>query len=213
MKNNFEACVALVKKDEGGYSNDPSDSGGATNFGITIVDYKKYINKNGTPDDVRSMTWEQAKQIYKTKYWNALDCDNLPSGVDYTCFDYGIHSGLQRPRNALKKFPKLAGLKLVDAINDERATFLKNLANRRPKDQKYLNGWLNRVARVRAYSHTLVAKKDTTSGPAGGMLAGFGAWATLTEYFHAHPYTSIAIAVAVGAAIWAVVHYTRNRNV
>src|SRR5882757_4915173 len=152
MQSNFNVSLTRLLKDEGGYTNDPRDPGGATNFGITIIDYRKYIDKNGTPDDVKHMTVDQAKVIYKTKYWDALDGDNLPSGVDYTCFDYGVNSGLGRPRKALQKFKDLKGIELIDAINNERTAFLEALAARRTKDQKFLAGWLARVSRVRAYS-------------------------------------------------------------
>src|SRR6266852_2743100 len=155
MKSNFNDCLTRVLKDEGGYSNDPSDSGGATNFGITIADYRKYINSSGTSLDVKNMIVDQAKIIYKSKYWDALGCDSLPSGVDYTCFDYGVNSGLGRPRKALQKFKSLTGTKLIDAINDERTAFLQAIGV--GKNAKFLKGWLARVSRVRNYSKSLVS--------------------------------------------------------
>lgn len=212
MKTNFNDCLNRLLKDEGGYSNDPSDSGGATNFGITIIDYKKYIKADGTPDDVRHMTVAQASVIYKTKYWDALSCDKLASGVDYTCFDYGVHSGLARPRKALQTFKSLTGTNLSDAICDERTAFLTNLANSRPKDQKFLKGWLARVARVKAYSRILGGKKDATTGPATGVTATLSIWATMSQYFHAHPYFIAAGAIAAGALVWYIVHTIRNRK-
>jgi lysozyme family protein len=173
MKTNFNDCLTRLLKDEGGYSNDPSDSGGATNFGITIADYRKYINSSGTALDVRRMTVDEAKSIYKTKYWDALGCDQLPSGVDYTAFDYGVNSGLGRPRKALQKFKSLTGTKLIDAINDERIAFLQSISA--GKNAKFLKGWLARVSRVRNYSKTLAAN---TPVPSTSLIA------KLKEFFH-----------------------------
>src|SRR6266700_411770 len=96
MKNNYDDCLARVLKSEGGYTNDPRDPGGPTNFGITIADYRSYINRNATASDVRRMKIDQAKTIYKSKYWDKVNGDNLPSGVDYTVFDYGVNSGINR---------------------------------------------------------------------------------------------------------------------
>lgn len=163
MIQNFNDCLTRLLKDEGGYSNDPSDSGGATNYGITIGDYRLYINKNGTAADVAHMKLDDAKHIYKTKYWDAIGGDNLSSGVDYTCFDYAVHSGLGRPRKAMQRFNTLSGVELADAINNERTAFLTALATARPKDKRFLKGWLNRVARVKAYSHALALKGNTNA--------------------------------------------------
>lgn len=213
MKNNFNECLSRVLKHEGGYTNDPSDSGGATNFGITIADYRKYIKSNGTSTDVKNMKLDDAKRIYKTKYWDALNCDNLSNGVDYSCFDYGVNSGLQRPRNVLQKFKDLTGHKLIDAINNERMAFLQNLAVRRPKDQKFLKGWTTRVSQVRGYSHILADKKeDKVSGPVAGGVVATGIFASLSNYITAHPYLSgVAIAAAAGL-VWYIVHTIRNKK-
>lgn len=210
MKNNFNDCLTRLLKDEGGYSNDPDDNGGATNYGITIVDYRKYINKKGTPLDVKNMKLDDAKKIYKTKYWDALNCDNLSGGVDYTCFDYGVNSGLGRPRKALERFKSLSGTKLIDAINDERMTFLRKIGV--GHNAKFMNGWTNRVSRVRAFSHVLADKKDNTSGPATGAVTALSLWALFNNYIHVHPYISTAAAIAIGLTVWSIVHHIRNKK-
>src|SRR5947208_2993731 len=108
MKQNFEVCVTKVLKDEGGYTNDPADSGGKTNFGIT---------QKETSIDVKTITMSQAKDIYKRKYWDVLGCDNLPSGVDYSVFDYGVNSGVGRASKVYKSFKTLEPTKAIVAIN------------------------------------------------------------------------------------------------
>lgn len=206
--NNFNDCVTRLLQSEGGYTNDPNDSGGPTNFGITLTDYRKYVNKNGVALDVKNMDKATAKSIYKSKYWDALNCDNLPSGVDYTCFDYGVLAGVGRPRKALQRFKSLSGTKLIDAINNERAAFLQALAAERPKDKKFLGGWLARVERVRAYSKVL-AKKDM-SGPVIGGGVG-GAFLGISHFFHQHTaiiISGVVLAIVIGTAI----HIYRNKG-
>ena len=57
----FESIVQVVLKHEGGYVNDPDDSGGETNFGIS---------KRAFPDlDIKNLTKEDAVKIYHDKYW------------------------------------------------------------------------------------------------------------------------------------------------
>lgn len=205
MKKNFNDCLNRLLKDEGGYSNHPADPGGPTNFGITLKDYQSYIKRSGTAEDVRCMDVNDAKQIYKEKYWNALGCDNLPSGIDYTCFDYGVNSGLGRPRKALQRFKTISGVNLIDAINNERMAFLHGL-NTYPVFGK---GWSRRVEGVRTYSKTLA--KDNTTGPITGG-ATIGAGLSLSQYFHAHQTAIIIGAVVLAAVVGVAIHLYKNRK-
>jgi lysozyme family protein len=160
MKENYEQALTEVLKSEGGYSNDPGDPGGPTNFGITINDYRSYINAHGTAQDVRRMTLDQAKTIYKSKYWDAVGCDLLPSGIDYCVFDYGVNSGIGRAKRILGEFPtviKTDPVKAINAICDERINFLRRLGTFR----RFGQGWTTRVAHVRALS-IVMAHKVTT---------------------------------------------------
>ena len=90
----YDEALRRLLAHEGGYTNHPSDPGGPTNFGITIYDYRKYVKPNATAADVRAMKLDEAKAIYRTKYWAAQRCDELPAGVDYSIFDYGVNSGI-----------------------------------------------------------------------------------------------------------------------
>jgi lysozyme family protein len=209
MKNNFNDCLSRLLKDEGGYSNDPRDPGGPTNFGITLTDYKLYINKNGTAADVKKMTVAQATTIYKEKYWDALNCDTLSSGVDYAVFDYGVNSGLARPRNDLKKFANLKGTALIDAICDERMAFLKAL----PTFSVFGRGWTRRVAGVRAYSKQLATQKSATGGVAvAAGVAGAATLASQHSFWHNHQYLVISAGVAAAVLLGVIVHYLLNKG-
>ncbi len=204
MKRNFNICVSKVLQDEGGYTNDPSDSGGETKYGITTSD---------TSTPIRDLTRAEAISIYKHKYWDSLSCDNLSSGVDYTCFDYGVNSGLGRPRKALQRFKSLKGTELIDAINNERTTFLKALADQRPKDKKFLNGWLNRVKRVRNYSHYLSTsgKNDKTGTVVSVGITLAGMYASTLQYFEAHKLLVLGGVTAGAILIGYIIHRLRNK--
>ncbi|SRR6266404_4326450 len=207
MRSNFDDCLNRLLKDEGGYSNHPADPGGPTNFGITLTDYRKYINPRGTALDVKNMRVEDAKQIYKSKYWDALDCDNLSSGVDYSCFDYGVNSGLGRPRKALQRFKSLSGTSLIDAINDERMAFLRSLHT----FPVFGKGWTRRVAGVREYSKFLASKKDNITAPVVGV-ATLGAGVPISQHFHTHQTSIIIATVVVAVLVGVAIHYFRNKG-
>ena len=58
---------------EGGYVNDPSDSGGETNFGIT----EAVARANGYVGPMELMPREVAFDIYSAKYWDSVAGDEL----------------------------------------------------------------------------------------------------------------------------------------
>lgn len=211
MKGNFEQAFKWLMIDEGGYTNDPADSGGATKWGITIGDYRKYIKANATPEDVKTLTQAQAKTIYKSKYWDAVDGDNLPSGVDNACFNYGVLAGIGRPKADLKRFAEIKEPhKLIDAICDEMKQFLNNLATNRPKDERFRKGWNLRVDRLRKNSHSLA--NDKVSGPIAGTVTGAGLLWYMWNYIQHHPYLTATIVITTVTAVWMLVHAIRNRK-
>ena len=70
---------------EGGYSDDPADPGGETNFGISKAAY---------PDvDIADLTQDQAIAIYKADYWHAPRIDQLPDTIAGKVFDMGVNMG------------------------------------------------------------------------------------------------------------------------
>lgn len=201
MKNNFNICLQKVLKDEGGYTNDPNDNGGPTNFGIT---------QRETSKPVKTLTVNDATAIYKAKYWDSMGCDSLPAGVDYTCFDYAVNSGIGRSRKALERFKSLRGTELIDAINNERTTFLRNIGV--GHNAGFLKGWLSRVNRVRTFSHYLAESKDNTSGASTGVILGGGLWIALSNYLHAHQIYIIIGSVAVASVVGIIIHKLINRK-
>lgn len=90
----FEPAIAISFENEGGYANDPNDPGGETNFGISK---RAYPN-----EDIKGMTVERAKYLYKRDYWYALRLDGLQSQmIANNLFDFAIHHGV---RGAVKKW-------------------------------------------------------------------------------------------------------------
>lgn len=206
MKNNYNDALLHLLKDEGGYTNNPNDSGGATNYGITITDYRKYINKAGTSADVRNMTVDQAKAIYKPKYWDVIGGDSLPAGVDYTAFDYGVLAGPGRPKKDLARFAGKSPVDMINAIHAEKVAFLHSISG--GKNAEFLSGWLARANRVHAYSLKLA--QDKVTGPvAGAGTLGIGV--SLSQLWHNHETLIIIGSVALAIVIGTAIHLYKNK--
>lgn len=161
--------MQAVLAHEGGYTNNPDDPGGPTNYGITIYDARKYWRPNATADDVKAMPLSVAEDIYEHHYAIPLSYDSLPAGVDYCVLDYGINSGISRAAKVLQRCVgvkddgeigpvTLAAVKahdptdVIDWICDERLRFLKSLKTW----PVFGKGWNSRVVEVRQLATQMV---------------------------------------------------------
>ena len=98
--NNFEACMAETAKWEGGWSDHAADRGGKTNWGITQATLGRALGRPASAAEIRALTKEQAKGIYKRIFWDGIGGDAMPKGVDLACFDWGVNSGESRGKKA-----------------------------------------------------------------------------------------------------------------
>lgn len=99
----FHKCVEIILRHEGGFAEHPDDPGGATNFGITHKTLAAWREVDKcTREEVRTLPIDEAKEIYRAQYWNALNCDNLPAGVDLVTFDFGVNAGVGRSARMLQ---------------------------------------------------------------------------------------------------------------
>lgn len=134
----FGPAVEKTLKIEGGYSNDPNDAGGPTNFGITLkvlqgLGKNGDLNHDGSTDieDVKFMTKQDALNIYKELYWRGDDI--ISQAIAEKNFDMGVNIGVVSAAKLLQKavlqlghvveIDGHLGPKTMDAVNmvDENA--------------------------------------------------------------------------------------------
>ena len=127
MRENYDDSLRRVFVHEGGYTDHPDDPGGPTNWGITIHDARMYWKRDATAEDVRAMPKDVAKRIYRSKYWDAMRCDELPAGVDYAVFDFGVNSGISR---SIKFLERIAGIEPDGRADD---LLIRTVAHLPPK--------------------------------------------------------------------------------
>ncbi|KMW72431.1 hypothetical protein TI10_15180 [Photorhabdus luminescens subsp. luminescens] len=162
-------------KHEGGYVNDPDDSGGETNMGITFNTWKAYamsdLGIEPSSENLKHLTKDQAEIIYYNHYWEPRGfCKIENSKIALMIYDWTITSG-----KAIKETRKLINsefyskLPISNSIDDDmihsinaiegQGNFLQRLADVRKRyyesltytngvrnnQIKYLAGWLGRV--------------------------------------------------------------------
>ena len=87
----FDEAFETLIGHEGGYTNNPDDPGGETKFGISKRSYP-VVN-------IRDLTPEQAKAIYKRDFWDVVRGDDWPYVLSFQLFDAAVNSG---PTQAVK---------------------------------------------------------------------------------------------------------------
>lgn len=148
---NFEDAFKKLIVHEGGYVNDPRDPGGETKYGISKRAYPAV--------DIKNLTLDGAKLIYKRDYWDRCRCDDLPEAVRFDVFDAAVNSGvkqailwLQRALDVvadgvvgnvtLSMAMKTDGHLLSMKYNGTRLLFMISL----PTWPTYSRGWAKRIA-------------------------------------------------------------------
>jgi lysozyme family protein len=162
--DNFERCLGLTLKWEGGYSNHPDDPGGPTMKGIIQREYDSWRKKQGKRRrPVRQIEEEELRAIYRTEYWDACACDGLAAGMDLCMFDAAVNSGTGRARKWLGEAQD------IDAFCDARLAFLKSLGR---LWRVFGAGWRRRVQGVREDAHLMAGQSVTVAPLGGGLHAG-----------------------------------------
>jgi len=135
MTQRFLRFIPFVFQWEGGYDNDPDDPGGETKFGI---------DKRSHPGvDIKSLTREQATEIYWREYWVKYGCEWHAEPLGEVFFNACVNCGEGRARKILQATPTPH---TAAAFLAEQEAFYQRLAAARPALKKFLKGWLNRTA-------------------------------------------------------------------
>lgn len=103
----FDAAFQRLVGHEGGYVNDARDPGGETKYGISKRSYPG--------EDIKNMTLERAKEIYRRDFWGPAGCDAVPHGIKFDLFDMAVNSGV---KPAVRTLQRAAGLedRAVDGV-------------------------------------------------------------------------------------------------
>ena len=173
MQSDFERCLANVIVDEGGYSDDKHDPGGATMEGITQLKYNAWRRSHKMPIQwVHHISADELREIYKSEYWDKTQCDCLPVGLDYCVFDEAVNSGVARARKALASMsPNVTPELEIRHFNDVRLAFLKSLSTWR----YFGDGWTSRIEKVEKIAEIMVeqaaeAQIKTAQAPAQAVV-------------------------------------------
>lgn len=174
----FEACYPLMMRWELGYADHPRDPGGKTQDGVTERVFHAWLRQQGRAvRDVRTITSDEKKAIYRAQYWDAVRGDDLPPGVNLAVFDFAVNSG---PSRAIRHLQAALGVKqdgvigavtlqavweayerdedgeVIARIMASRDAFLRGLST----FDAFGRGWTNRTRDIRNRAARMEAIED-----------------------------------------------------
>ena len=177
MTKNWDQAFKQMLASEGGFSDDERDRGnqlpdgrkGSTMLGVTQFNWERHLGHEVTHDQMRKLTAADVEPLYKKKYWDVVQADKLPHGIDYLAFDMGVNAGPGRSIKLLQAavgVPADGGLgpitlaavwaadpvKLIQDFSAEKEAFYRGLDD----FPVYGNGWLNRVAAVKLKASSML---------------------------------------------------------
>ena len=154
----FNEIIEQVLEHEGGYVHDPKDLGGETKYGITKRFYPEL--------NIKELTKEKAKQIYKDDYWDKNRIEEVPQELWYIYFDMCVNMGrrtavkiLQRAANSKGRRIDVDGgmgpatLRAIKGVEAERVRayrvkYYSDLITKKPEQEKFYYGWYKRATEV-----------------------------------------------------------------
>ena len=129
------------------------DAGGATSWGVTLATYTAWRIDHGHPAptvaDLAAATKDELAALLRVRFWNPIQADHLPPGVDLLAWDFGFMSG---PPRSAKLLQELVGVVQDGAIGpatlaavarQDRLSLIRHLGARHEAFYRSLDGFPN----------------------------------------------------------------------
>jgi len=162
--SNFAKSLQFVLNNEGGLTNDPDDSGGITNLGLTKEDLSEFYGGRSISDaEIENLTPDIAALIYKKFYWDEMSLDQVSSdNVATVIFDASVNQGVPTISRyvqiatgvavdgvigpiTIAAIEKISLSDLIYFIYNKSKAHYKAIVAANPTQAKFLQGWLNRI--------------------------------------------------------------------
>ena len=169
-RNGVNQMIDDILRREGGFVNHVNDRGGPTNFGVTQRTLAAWRGHDVSVDDVRNMTADEARNIYRTAYYTRPKIDQIPELLQPIMFDMSINHG---PGTAIKLLQQVlndtgntcsadggigdetiacaqaatqeVGDLLIQKLVKQRIAFYNAIVLGDDSQRVFLRGWLNRA--------------------------------------------------------------------
>lgn len=152
-----------VLRREGGFVDHPSDPGGPTKYGITLVTLAEVRGAPVSVADVRALTEAEARAIFRRRYVEAPGFDTIQDDpLRALLVDFGVHSG---PATAIRALQRAVGVPVdgvlgpvtrrgIDIVGPHvayvrvlkaRGELIAGLLQRHAETRVFAAGWIRRL--------------------------------------------------------------------
>ena len=163
----FQEALKYCLQNEGGFVDRKEDSGGPTNFGITLQMFAKYKGRMVSFEELKFIGQADVNNFYEQFFWTPLRISGLPQVIATAILDTAINQGqssaIKLAQMALGEHHLVDGIMGPDTLRDldivsekeflidymaliqeKYVNICKNAANQ----IIFLSGWLQRSRRL-----------------------------------------------------------------
>lgn len=146
MDGNFDQVMRFTFEEEGGFADTKGDRGGKTQFGISSKFFPetyakvRSLVKSGKEDEAKAL----AATFYKKEFYDKVVTPDMSAKEALVVFDAAVHHG----QGTAKKMWSQSGGDIQKFLQI-RASKMKGIAHKDPSQQKFIDGWLSRVEKLK----------------------------------------------------------------
>jgi len=165
--SSHQQIFEYIAMDEGRELNvHPDEPDGASRLGVSLQTMSRYLKTKASILDLEQMTDAMAWDIYDALFWDEIDADKLPAGLNYAAFDSAVNSGPAVVDGDDTNNPTIVKDFLLQALQEkdvhaqiDKLCDLRLMYMQRNPEKwaRYKNGWSARVSRVRARAHHMAS--------------------------------------------------------
>lgn len=184
-EDNFGRVQAVIDRLEDGFVANPDLPGGASNMGISRTVLSQWRARPVTFDDLRTLTRDEAHQIYRAVYWNKIAGEQLPVALALMTYNLAVLANPAKGLTVLQRALNAQGASLTADGGPSAATFaaatgadpvatieefarIEEGCHQASGKSQYLSGWLERLAEVKAVALSWtpeVPQEEETKSP------------------------------------------------
>lgn len=158
----FENAFLEMIEVERGFSDNPLDRGGPTNLGCTLKTLSFYLGRPATVDEIKALTIDKVRPLYRKLYWDAMRLDEFPDSLALLVFNQCVLRGVPKVTLTLQA---ALGVKADGAIGPNTIAAAKAMPQKQlsfsflreshsayiricqadPSQLVFLQGWSNRI--------------------------------------------------------------------
>lgn len=168
--NNYPSCLQVVWQFDGIKDDEAPGENFVTTYGITAGTWAQAVDEGIIAKPQSDCTPDDAKAILKALYWDKVECDNLPLGVDLMAFNMAMLGGVEP---AIRSLQQAIGVEADGIIGPQTrravraltppalstigSQFIFDMRHLRALDNwtEFEDGWTRRENTMSALAHTM----------------------------------------------------------